>query len=109
MRLIDADALLESYDVAWMYEYDETGCGVRRKAIPIKCVEDAPTIEAEPVRHGRWVKVEEESDMLESVWKCSDDKCGCKVGAYGIFTPYGLGYVYCPSCGAKMGGGTDHE
>jgi hypothetical protein len=45
-RLIDANALLKSYDVAWMVEYDETGCGVRKKAIPTKTIEDAPTIDA---------------------------------------------------------------
>ena len=51
MRLIDADALLKSFDVAWMWEYDETGCGVRKKAIPTKTIDEAPTIDAEPVRH----------------------------------------------------------
>lgn len=49
VRLIDANALLKSYDVAWMVEYDETGCGVRKKAIPTKTIEDAPTIDAVPV------------------------------------------------------------
>lgn len=45
-RLIDANALLKSYDVAWMVEYDETGCGMRKKAIPTKTIEAAPTIDA---------------------------------------------------------------
>lgn len=49
MRLIDANALLKSFDVTWMIEYDETGCGMKRKAIPIKTVEEAPTIDAIPV------------------------------------------------------------
>lgn len=49
VRLIDANALLRSFDVAWMVEYDETGCGVKRKAIPVKSIENAPTIDAVPV------------------------------------------------------------
>ena len=48
-RLIDANALLKSFDVTWMIEYDETGCGMKRKAIPIKTIEEAPTIDAVPV------------------------------------------------------------
>lgn len=49
VRLIDANALLRSFDVAWMVEYDETGCGVTRKAIPVESIEKAPTIDAVPV------------------------------------------------------------
>lgn len=93
MRLIDADELCEG-----------RVCN-DPVVIAAKC---APTIEAEPVRHGKWEKVEEESTPLDTVWKCNNDKCGCKVGAYGIFTPYGLGYIYCPKCGTKMDGGADH-
>lgn len=102
MRLIDADALLQSYDVAWMVEYDETGCGVSRKAIPVKSIEEAPTIEAEPVRHGRWFG-----------WH--GDK-RCKDGEYRHFRYYECSECgrrsdiktnYCPNCGAKMDGGAD--
>lgn len=49
MRLIDANALLKSFDVAKMVEYDETGCGVTRLAIPVQTIKDAPTIDAVPV------------------------------------------------------------
>jgi hypothetical protein len=47
--LISRSALLKSYDIAKMVEYDETGCGVTRIAIPVQAIKDAPTIDAVPV------------------------------------------------------------
>ena len=46
MRLIDADALVNSYDVRKVTEYDESGCGIDYKAVPVKAIEAAPTIDA---------------------------------------------------------------
>lgn len=46
MRLIDANALMKSFDIAKMVEYDETGCGVTKIAIPVQTIKDAPTIDA---------------------------------------------------------------
>lgn len=40
--LISRSALLKSYDIAKMVEYDETGCGVTRIAIPVQAIDDAP-------------------------------------------------------------------
>ncbi len=95
MRLIDADALLESFDVAWMWEYDETGCGVRKKAIPTKTIEEAPTIDAEPVRHGRWGEAEIVGyDGIHPVYAAPCSYCGQSTLLY---KPN-----YCPHCGAKM-------
>lgn len=98
MRLIDADPLLKSYDVAWMVEYDETGCGVRRKAIPIKCVEESPTIEAEPVRHGEWGSpIIVGYDGHHAIYAQPCRECGYECEIYRA--------NFCPSCGAKMDGG----
>lgn len=47
--LISRKALLKSFDLAWMVEYDETGCGVRKRAIPVATIEAAPAIDAVPV------------------------------------------------------------
>ena len=94
VRLIDANALLKSYDVAWMVEYDETGCGVRKKAVPTKTIEETPTIDAVPVVHGRW-----NDDGLDI--KCTvcakrfDDDLYWIQGHYVVPN-------YCPNCGAKM-------
>ena len=54
-----------------------------------------PTIEAEPVRHGRWIKIE--PNVTQFRRKCS--KCGGIVHAVSDFCPY---------CGAKMDGGADN-
>lgn len=80
MRLIDADALkIENVDL-------EHGCTVVDYAMAvIKSVADAPTIEAEPVKHGRWKK------RGRNLGECS----GC--GEVVI-----VRYPYCPNCGAKM-------
>ena len=81
MRLIDADALeyhkqLECMgngqyeDVKVVYECD---------------IDNAPTIDAEPVKHGKWIEG-------ELYIKCSE--CGYPVGH--------LSDNFCPNCGAKM-------
>jgi hypothetical protein len=92
MRLIDADALLPGFVVCKVTEYDESGCGMSYKAVPVKAIENAPTIDAEPVRHGRWnyADVRKSFGVLHGV-KCSE--CGVE----GVSS-----YNYCPSCGAKM-------
>ena len=80
MRLIDADALLLRLKTRW----EDT----------ITAIKKSPTIEAEPVKHGRWI------NNLEEAWQafnCSicdestDDTCMGKPRAN-----------YCPNCGAKM-------
>ena len=100
VRLIDANALLKSYDVAWMVEYDETGCGVRKKAIPTKTIEDAPTISAVPVVRCR-----------ECIFRGQWDLCPMCVRAYMLDEE---AYLDCTEddgfChkGAKMDGGADN-
>lgn len=44
--LISRSKLLKSFDIAKMVEYDETGCGVTRIAIPIDTIRNAPTVDA---------------------------------------------------------------
>lgn len=86
MRLIDADelrkhAFWECYDNPdYDYQY-----------VTIDQINYAPTIDAEPVKHGRWV--EDEDGFLI----CSE--CG-NTAAYLI-----LGQIetpYCSECGARM-------
>lgn len=62
-------------------------------------IKDAPTIEAEQVRHGRWIEPEEYTGHTE--WHCS--YCGdvvCTICGYPSAN-------YCPNCGAKMRGEAD--
>ena len=86
MRPIDADAL--KLEIAKEPYSDGMAAAFR-------CVEGAPTIEAEPVRHGYW----EDSPTGNPDFKyCSE--CG---GA--IYMKGGGGSDYCPHCGARMDGG----
>lgn len=86
-RLIDANALLKSYDIAWMVEYDETGCGVRKKAIPTKTIEEAPTIDAVEGVRCRECKFAEKTiwssgEMYCCIWKMNPRPDGyCYLGA----------------------------
>ncbi len=59
-------------------------------------IKSAPAIEAEPVRHGRWV------DRMVRDWRCSE----CGEAIYKVRNVDGYCYDdkpnYCPNCGAKM-------
>ena len=91
MRLIDADALIayikkrirNEMVIAWL----------------CRIISEVPTIEAEPVRHGRWV------DKMVRDWHCSE--CGKKASFDGYC--YDDKPNYCPNCGAKMDEEADDE
>ena len=62
-------------------------------------LDDAPTVDAEPVRHGKWIP----SPTLDSrgftdMFKCSE----CKRYSYYAYPVKCLNYKYCPYCGARM-------
>ena len=83
MRLIDADALIEA---------TQHGCVIRRKD-----VEDAPTVDAEPVRHGRWIAMQE--DYGDVYYVCSE----CNEAWFlSDGTPVDNNMHYCTRCGARM-------
>ena len=87
MRLIDAkklldfldetvageDLLVSRYSADWIYSF----------------LESAPIIDAEPVRHGRWVR----SILAEDFNRCSE-----------CYSVWNREFEYCPHCGAKMDG-----
>lgn len=77
MRLIDADALPRY--TGYALSADEVA----------RAVENAPTIEAEPVRRGRWVKND------NNTWTCS--RCHSWVPDEQHYYAH-----YCLFCGAKM-------
>ena len=54
MRLIDADALLES-GICAEYGYNDNGLLLIPMRDVTNSIRNAPTIDAEPVRHGRWL------------------------------------------------------
>ena len=93
MRLIDADALIHrllntKIVAANLFQYANAVTNM---------IGDAPTIEAEPVRHGYWENANGRPKTY--IRKCS--VCGKE--AY--FCGRGCSYKYCPNCGAKMDGG----
>lgn len=66
-----------------------------------KCINEAPAVDAEPVRHGKWKRDGEVYN--DATWVCS--VCG---EPWSLFygTPQENDMHYCPKCGAKMDGGT---
>lgn len=92
MRLIDADELIRKI------RHDDKD-GIYWE------IYHAPTIEAEHVRHGKWIKCETENGI--HFHKCSE--CGKRDMYQGTFTDWndrGFSFYfkrqYCPVCGAKM-------
>ena len=64
-----------------------------------------PTVNAEPVRHGRWVKVKRSGieERLNKIYHISTVKCSCcnaQLDKTNIASVEALNY--CPVCGAKM-------
>ena len=96
MRLIDADALKK---LVKQFRNDAPQSSVRKYVcdVILSMLGDenqTPTIEAEPVRHGRWVDAED--DGGGTLWHCS--KCRKPVKTF-CLPP---NYDYCPHCGADM-------
>lgn len=81
-RLIDADELLK-------YKSDH-------EMISTHLIFNAPTVDAEPVRHGKW---------CEGTECYSDDFIVCSVcgEAFNVMDNDTYRFDYCPHCGAKMG------
>ena len=90
-RLIDANALLEELDKFANPMPNESGYEfLRGIATAITEIEDAPTVDAVEVVHGRWIVENEESI------RCSE----CCFNRASIKIPLD----YCPNCCAKMDG-----
>ena len=97
MRLIDADAKELNRRININFG------GVTRFIIK-SILKDAPTIEAEPVKHGRWRIVFDDYD-------CEMMECSCCGAEFydGDNDTVDLLHNYCPNCGAKMDGGDANE
>ena len=91
-RFIDADKVMFT-------DFEIVMCeGDYKKAFKLLCekLDDAPTEDAEPIRHGHWVIEEYKNSIDGSLYKkyrCSE--CGCPTAMF-IRSPY------CSNCGAKM-------
>ena len=95
MRLIDAEKLAEVHN-RYLAKLRNSGISVGLRMGIKTCLtflNNANTIEAEPVKKGRW---ETNSDRPDSLI-CSICKCGFDMWKH---DPHN----YCPNCGAKMDG-----
>ena len=96
MRLIDAEKIAEVLN-RYLAQLRNSGISVGLRMGINTCltfINNANTIEADPVRQGRW---ETNSDRPDSLI-CSVCKCGFDMWKH---DPHN----YCPNCGAKMDGG----
>ena len=84
--LISRKALLERIekDTPWWWQNFHS-------YLIVDMLKEAPVIEAEPVRHGKWLYV---GCGKPDAWDCSE--CSVMVAKQ---------HFYCPRCGAKMDGG----
>lgn len=80
MKLIDADEILKEKYLESPHYCDYV--------VSVEEIENAPTIEAEPVRHGEWKICCDGYYPYCSV--CKEEPIGRKMSKY------------CPNCGAKM-------
>lgn len=101
MRLINADKLKQYIDDCECCEKcDKIGfmcnddCELPDFLTPQweRVLNEQPTVDAEPVRHGKWEPVSEDWRHQIEWWECSE----CNFSA-------SIKYNYCPHCGAKMG------
>lgn len=94
-RLIDADAVWERYDKEYRQQniYD----GAQDKDWLERCINEAPTVDAEPVRHGKWIDVSE-PDGNDNV------QCRCSECSAGDTHSKSMVVPYCWRCGTKMDG-----
>ena len=102
MRLIDADVLKEKFRFAIEPFVGPESDIIRNDAIldAIKIVDSMPTVEAQPVKRGKW---EWEPGYVGTLAKCS--VCGLDPSGFYSLPINQIGrlpeYKYCPNCGAE--------
>lgn len=95
MRLIDADVMrtdwLENGQNEYVYDTNAV----------LNSIDEQPTIEAEPVRHGKWATDKEDIEWGNSLKRKHCTNCGKRPH----FDKEEREFIltnYCPHCGAKM-------
>ena len=107
-RLIDADDLHKLFGAVTTHLLSKPELSkdiehmVRAFIMTTKMIEDAPTVDAVPVRHGKWEYGEDESGY--DGYYCS--KCFGHVRWYRKAGEQSINFIkkynYCPNCGARM-------
>lgn len=116
MRLVDADALKEWGEVVPLT--DDGGIDINDFEERLVSM---PTIEAEPVKHGRWEFEAKwqykncdgrgmERKEIFGTTKRTFNRLKCSKCKKAVVIDDTIAYAYCPHCGAKMDlGGEPHE
>lgn len=101
MRLIDVD----DFKIEFCEKCNNVSCDApltNTDCFTMYMLDNTPTIEAEPVRHGRWVPLSYDGYTngypVCDEWECSE----CHFACEGEGEPP---LNYCPYCGAKLDGG----
>ena len=99
MRLIDADALIEiiTARMGYQLEHAKNSPYVNCARDMMKLVKHAPTIEAEPVKHGHWI---DKPTGKYGNWQSYCSACGRHSQIGGIES--NRHKPRCPWCGAFM-------
>ena len=95
-RLIDANAFKKENERLLHCDFPYLS-----EATLEELIDEAPTIDAEPVRHGKWKWLSCTYDRVpkEKEYECSE--CHHKTIVHGDDMPW---EKYCPNCGADMRG-----
>ena len=98
-RLIDADALItavlkNAIDYAVMFGDSEM------HRLLVQVIAHQPTIDAEPVRHGKWIKADSQQYFRKHYPCFTCSECGYRKDSQKKWN-------YCPNCGADMKGAED--
>ena len=94
MRLIDADELKAVYIPSEIEGFEKMMVPVE---VVLQNIDDTPTVDAVPVKHGRWIYHIDDLFPAESTQEC--DQCHEE-------QPLTCGDNFCPNCGARMDGKT---
>ena len=91
MRLIDiSEYNLKNGIIQWV-EYEEHSISLHSKML-----HEIPTVDAVPVKHGRWIHLE------QSEYATISGKCTCCGWEAHYYEDDVANMPYCPNCGAKM-------
>lgn len=92
MELIDRESLVKWLKDAGWYLHTLEGTKSERKMLGkiIDHVEAMPTVDAEPVKRGKWLSFTDDGEQYEACSECEYTKL------------IGGANSWCPACGAKM-------
>ena len=93
-RYIDADALISSVLKKAIDDAFLNGNTDMHRLL-IQVIAHQPTIDAEPVRHGKWIKADSQQYFRKHYPAFTCSECGQRKDSQKTWN-------YCPECGARM-------